>query len=109
MASPSPLPPPPPSAGQVEASHGKLHPVALWVYNDTCPPAPGCTLALPPLAESGTPEAIVWQYAQSPRKPANTEACAQTYAPDNLCYANATKDLFVDLNVAASPDPSSGR
>ena len=23
---------------------GKLHEVVLWVYDDTCPPAPGCTL-----------------------------------------------------------------
>ena len=94
---------------QIAAAHGKLHDVALWVYNDTCPPAPGCTLALPKLSASGTPEALAWQYAQSPRRPADTQACAQTYAPDNLCYADATKDIFVDLNMASSNDPSGGR
>ncbi len=88
---------------------GHLHDVVLWVYDDTCPPAPGCTLAAPRLADNGTLDAMVWQYAQSPRRPALTKACAATYAADGLCYAGATKDLFVDLNVSASADPSGGR
>jgi hypothetical protein len=88
---------------------GKLHDVALWVAEDACPPAPGCTLQAPKLAESGTDGAIVWQYAQSPRRPAITRSCAKTYATDGQCYAYATTDLFLDLNVAASMDPSHGR
>ena len=86
-----------------------LQPVALWVYDDTCPPAPGCTAAPPPLLQSGTAGALVWQYAQSPRRPALTASCAKTYAADGSCFAGATRDLFLDLNVAASPDPSHGR
>ena len=86
-----------------------LHGIVFWVYQDACPPAPGCVLAAPRLADSGTLDAAVWQYAQSPRRPAFARSCASTYAADNLCYAGATKDLFVDLNVAASADPSSGR
>jgi hypothetical protein len=95
--------------GQVAARH--LHPIALWVYQDTCPPSNGCAFTPPPLASSGTPTAEVWQYAQSPRRRANTAACAKTYAPDNNCYAPdpALGNLILDLNVAATPDPSSGR
>jgi hypothetical protein len=91
---------------QVAAKH--LHPIALWVAQDACPPSPGCS-ARPPatLSLSGTMDASVWQYAQSPRRPALTAACAQTYAADNNCYAGA--GVLVDLDVAASPDPSHGR
>jgi len=94
---------------QVAARH--LHPIALWVYQDTCPPSNGCVLTPPPLASSGTPTAEVWQYAQSPRRRTNTAACAKTYAPDGNCYAPdpAIGNLILDLNVAATPDPSHGR
>jgi hypothetical protein len=94
---------------QVAARH--LHPITLWVYQDTCPPSNGCVLTRPPLASSGTPAAEVWQYAQSPRRRPNTAACAKTYAPDNNCYAPdpAIGNLILDLNVAATPDPSHGR
>ena len=93
------------------AKHGaKLKPVALWVYEDACPPAPGCVVARAPrLDESGTLGTVAWQYAQSPRRPAVTKSCAATYGADGLCYGGATKDIFVDLNVAASADPSQGR
>ena len=88
---------------------GHLHEVAMWIYQDACPPAPGCTLQPPPLSGSGTPDAVVWQYAQSPRRPEITAACAKTYAADGNCYAGDLKGLILDLNVAASPDPSQGR
>lgn len=92
---------------RIAAQH--LHSVALWVYDDTCPPAPGCTARPPDLAQSGTAGALVWQYAQSPRRQALTTSCAKTYAADNNCYAGASTDLSLDLNVAASTDPSHGR
>ncbi len=63
-----------------------LHPIALWVAQDACPPSNGCTLQAPALALSGTPEAVVWQYAQSPRRRSITAACAQSYAADGNCY-----------------------
>ena len=96
----------------ITAKH--LHPVALWVSQDACPPAPGCSVdpaAVGRLApkDSGTLDAIVWQYAQSPQRPELTHACAATYAKDGNCHAGATPELFVDLNVAASADPSHGR
>ncbi len=52
---------------------------------------------------------MVWQYSQSPRRPELTKSCAKTYAKDNLCYAGVTTDLFLDLDVAGSADPSHGR
>jgi hypothetical protein len=87
----------------------RLHPVALWVAQDTCPPSPGCTVNPPSLSQSGTPDAIVWQYAQSPRRTDLTRSCAKTYASNGNCYAGVSKDLFLDINVADSPDPSHGR
>ncbi len=92
---------------EVAAHH--LHEVSMWIYQDACPPAPGCTLKPPPLSASGTPGAIVWQYAQSPRRPAITAACAKTYASDGNCYAAGSKSVLLDMNVSASPDPSGGR
>jgi hypothetical protein len=92
-----------------EVAARKLHPVALWVAQDQCPPAPGCTLQAPKLADSGTIDAEVWQYSQTPRRPELTASCAKTYAEDGSCYAGATTDLFVDLDVAKSADPSHGR
>ena len=47
---------------------GHLHPIAFWVAQDACPPAPGCVLQPPPAELSGTPDAAAWQYAQSPRR-----------------------------------------
>jgi hypothetical protein len=92
---------------QVAARH--LHPIAFWVYQDACPPATGCTIAPPPLAASGTPDIAAWQYAQSPRRKEITAACGKTYAADGNCYAPGLPKLTLDLNVAASPDPSHGR
>jgi hypothetical protein len=92
---------------QIAAKH--LHPVTLWVAQDTCGPSPGCTLPPPPIKQSGTLDADVWQYAQTPRRPELTRSCAKTYAPDNNCYAPGLPDLFLDLNVATSADPSHGR
>ncbi|MDW5267029.1 MULTISPECIES: glycoside hydrolase domain-containing protein [Acidobacteriaceae] len=91
----------------VAAQH--LHEIALWVVQDGCPPSNGCVLNALPLAASGTPDAMVWQYAQSPRRKSLTEACAQSYGRDGNCHAPGAPDLSIDLNTAASPDPSHGR
>lgn len=91
----------------IAAKH--LHSVALFVYQDTCPPSNGCTVTPPPIATSGTPEIIAWQYAQSPRRPENTATCRKTYAADNNCYAPGVPKIYLDMNVATSDDPSHGR
>ena len=82
---------------------------ALFVYNDACPPAPGCALdrSLRPGA-SGISSAVAWQYAQSPRRKALTSTCAATYAGSGACLDPGTQ-LDVDLSTAISADPSHGR
>jgi hypothetical protein len=92
---------------QVAAKH--LHEVAVWVYQDACPPANGCSLQPPPMAASGTPDIVLWQYAQSPRRKSITAACSRTYAADGNCYAPDIPKLMLDLSVSSSPDPSHGR
>ncbi|GGA66742.1 hypothetical protein GCM10011507_17830 [Edaphobacter acidisoli] len=92
---------------QVAAKH--LHPIAIFVYQDACPPSNGCTLNPPSIAKSGTPDALVWQYAQSPRRKSITRACAKTYSSDGNCYAPNTPKLLLDMSVSDSPNPSHGR
>jgi len=82
----------------------------FWVFNDACPPSPGCSFPKNPPApsQSGSYAAIAWQYAQSPRRKEFTAQCAATYASDGNCYApgDAGHKWFLDANVATSPDPS---
>ena len=92
---------------RVAARH--LHPIAFWVAQDACPPAPGCVLQPPPPSLSGTLDATAWQFAQSPRRKSITQACARTYASDGNCDSPAPARFDVDLTAAASPDPSHGR
>lgn len=96
--------------GQRETPESRL---ALWIANDQCPPAPGCTLAAPPLASVFSPPvlafATVWQYAQSPRRAQFSASCPPNQAADGNCYAPglpANARIFVDLDTASSPNPS---
>lgn len=86
-----------------------LHPIVLWVAQDACPPSNGCVLNGLPPAASGTSDAAIWQYAQSPRRKPFTAACAKTYAKDGNCHVPGALDLPIDLNTANSSDPSHGR
>jgi hypothetical protein len=94
---------------------GHLHPIALFDAQDACPPAPGCTLNARPLSASGeltlSPggDLVAWQYAQSPRRPELTRASAKTYAADGSCSAPGFPAVFLDMDLASSPDPSHGR
>jgi hypothetical protein len=93
----------------VAAQH--LHPVAFWVIQDACPPAPGCVVqsAHPPSPDlSGILDADAWQYAQSPRT-SFAQACSATYNRDGNCYAPGLGKFQLDLSVSTSPDPSHGR
>lgn len=92
---------------KIAAKH--FHRVALFVYQDACPPSNGCTLNPPPINSSGSADIDVWQYAQSPRRPELTRSCAKTYAADNNCYAPGAPGIFLDLSVANTDDPSHGR
>jgi hypothetical protein len=87
--------------------------LALWIADDRCPPSPGCTLQRPRLAAaySAAPPAytVAWQYAQSPRRAQFSAGCPVLQAPAGNCYAPGLPPdakLFVDLDLAASPDPS---
>jgi Rv2525c-like, glycoside hydrolase-like domain len=81
-----------------------------WVYNDVCPPAPGCGAPKnpPPVSGGGVSYAAIWQFAQSPRRKEYTAHCAATYNADGNCYApgDTSHAWFLDVNSAASPDPS---
>lgn len=91
-----------------DASLGTL---LLWVYNDACPPAAGCSLRAPADPKrSGIDSAVVWQFAQSPRRKQYTRRCSAKYAADGNCYApsDVAHKWFLDLNSATSADPSEG-
>ena len=88
--------------------------IHFFVSNDECPPSPGCVFPNPALhpSQSGVSFADAWQFAQSPRRPAMTAACRQTYAADGNCYppgAPAASGWYVDVDTATSPDPSQAR
>jgi hypothetical protein len=83
-----------------------------WIVNDTCPPSPGCAPRenLFP-TYTGIFFAEVWQFAQSPRRPAFATGCSG-YNNDRNCYlpgVNPIPRLRVDLDIATSSDPSRGR
>ena len=94
--------------------HAEGREIHFFISNDQCGPSPGCVFpATPPKPnESGIGFADAWQYAQSPRRPAMTSACRQTYASDGSCYppgSQASSRLYVDVDTANSADPSSAR
>ena len=91
--------------------HERLPVTAYFIYNDACPPSPGCAyLKNPPApSQSGFAGARVWQFAQSPRRRNFTGHCGATYSPDGNCYPPASTvagRLLLDLDSSVSPDPS---
>jgi hypothetical protein len=88
--------------------------IIFFVYNDACPPSPGCAFPKPSPSprKSGVPFAAIWQFAQSPRRPGYTLSCPSQYDADGNCYAPLLKKLdgvYIDVDTASSPDPSLGR
>jgi hypothetical protein len=86
--------------------------LAYFIFNDACPPSPGCVIGHnpPPPSASGVPYAVIWQFAQSPRRKEITAHCASTYNRDGNCYApgDTAHAWFLDVDSATTPDPSSG-
>ena len=85
----------------------------LWVANDQCPPAPGCTeTALQPSEAARLSDSsliAVWQYAQSPRRGQYSSSCPRNAALDGNCYAPGlppSRASLIDLDVSSSADPS---
>jgi hypothetical protein len=99
------------SADDIRA-HVGVADVVYWVYNDACPPSPGCSVPQNPPAPSasGVAYASVWQYVRSPREKKVARHC-RGYASDGNCYApgDAAHKWFLDANVATTSDPSAGR
>ena len=87
--------------------------ITYFVYNDACPPSPGCAYPKhpPQPSLSGVAFAAVWQFAQSPRRAQFTRSCAATYSHDGNCYPllSLPSPVLLDLDSALSADPSSGR
>ncbi len=87
--------------------------IAFFVTNDICPPSPGCAFSKRPSpGESGINFAEVWQYAQSPRRKGFAAKCPANYNADGNCYppgVDPVLKLYVDVETAASADPSQGR
>jgi Domain of unknown function (DUF1906) len=94
-------------------AHAGARKILFFVYNDACPPSPGCVYpkSPPPPSASGVPYASVWQFAQSPRRHEFTKRCADTYNSDGYCYAPGAGpgSVNLDLNSSLTPDPSNGR
>jgi hypothetical protein len=93
-------------------AHAPSQDFVFFVYNDACPPSPGCTFPQNPSspAKSGISYAAIWQYAQSPRRMEFTAHCAPGYHTDGNCYApgDSAHAWFLDVNSATSSDPSNG-
>ncbi|HTU34045.1 MAG TPA: glycoside hydrolase domain-containing protein [Candidatus Acidoferrum sp.] len=86
--------------------------IVYFVFNDACPPSPGCVLAdPPPPSASGVDFASVWQFTQSPRRRNYTRRCSATYARDGNCYAPGVGpgSPYIDTETSVSPDPSAAR
>lgn len=87
--------------------------IVFLVYNDSCPPSPGCAFRRNPPSpqQSGVPFASIWQFAQSPRRREITARCPAKYDDDANCYAplmQPTDRINIDIDSAESPDPSAG-
>jgi hypothetical protein len=99
------------SADDIRAHIGVAD-VVYWVYNDACPPSPGCNRPQNPPTPSGSGVAYasVWQYVRSPREKKIAQHC-RGYATDGNCYApgDAGHKWFLDENVATTADPSAPR
>lgn len=91
--------------------HQRAPVTAYFIYNDACPPSPGCAYLKnpPPPSQSGFSGARVWQFAQSPRRRNFTGPCSATYNSDGNCYPpvdTAAGHILLDLDSSVSADPS---
>jgi hypothetical protein len=94
--------------------HAGSRKIVYFVYNDTCPPSPGCasSRSAPAPSLSGTAFADVWQFAQSPRRKGFARDCSASYNRDGNCYpppGSGAGAIYLDLDSANSADPSNGR
>jgi glycoside hydrolase-like protein len=82
--------------------------LVFWVFNDACPPSPGCVSPRNPPAPSasGVPYAAVWQFVRSPRE--KLARRCNGYAKDGNCYApgDIAHKWFLDMDATTSANPS---
>jgi hypothetical protein len=99
------------TADDIRANGGSRE-FVFFVFNDACPPSPGCVFpsAAPAVASSGVPYAEAWQYAQSPRRKEFTPHCPTGYNRNGNCYipADNSNEWDLDADTATSADPSNG-
>ena len=85
--------------------------MSYWVFNDACPPSPGCAISQnpPSPSASGVTYATIWQISRSPRFKEFTARCADTYQSDGNCYSpgDTARKWLLDLDTANASDPSS--
>jgi len=64
----------------------------FWIFNDVCPPSPGCAFPQnPPLpSRGGISYASVWQFAQTPRRKDRTARCAGPIFATGIVTSPAT-------------------
>jgi hypothetical protein len=95
------------TADDIRAHLGSID-AAYWVFNDACPPSPGCVnpKRVPGPAQSGVPYALVWQISRTPKESVARQC--DGYTKDKSCYAvvDVAQQWFLDLDVAASASPS---
>lgn len=94
--------------------HARGRKIIYFVYNDVCPPSPGCASSKSPglPSASGIEFADIWQFAQSPRRKDFARGCPANYNRDGNCYpplGNSAAPIYLDLDSATSADPSNGR
>lgn len=91
-------------------SHFSSQDFVFFIYNDACPPSPGCVFPEfpPPPSASGTPYAEIWQFAQSPKRKELAAHCPPGYNADGNCYAlgDTARAWFIDVSTASTPNPS---
>jgi hypothetical protein len=99
------------TADDIRANAGSRD-FAFCVYNDACPPSPGCSFPAeaPQPSTSGVAAAQAWQFAQSPRRKQFSARCPPGYHQNGNCYSPADTSFSweLDVDTATSADPSNG-
>jgi hypothetical protein len=99
------------TADDIRAQAGSRE-FVFFVYNDACPPSPGCSFpgATPAASASGVSYAQAWQFAQSPRRKEFAANCPPGYHANGNCYGpgDTASAWDLDVDTASSADPSSG-
>lgn len=93
-------------------AHAGAREFVFFIYNDACPPSPGCSFpdTAPSPSASGVSYARAWQFAQSPRRKQFAANCPPGYHQNGNCYSpgDTSYTWELDVDTASSADPSNG-